>query len=174
MVILHVKVSPEVAKLSGCGYPRNGSREFEFSGPPKHKWGDQGPFPVFAVALGSPYFWYCGDGKRSCPAGRAHGMDRRHFPYCALVLRGIWKWRGRGRCPKRVRGATTFGPRAPYTWGGAGAWAPGFWGRGRPWRFGQRFEKTHYADKNRKTAPAGAEKRFSFRHGAATRALREA
>jgi hypothetical protein len=36
-----------------------------------------------------------------------------------------------------------------------------------------RFEKTHYADKNRKTTPAGAEKRFSFRHGATTRALRE-
>jgi hypothetical protein len=29
-----------------------------------------------------------------------------------------------------------------------------------------------YAYKNRKTAPTGAEKRFSFRHGATTRALR--
>jgi hypothetical protein len=33
MVILHVKSSPEVSKLLGCGYPRNGSREFEFSAP---------------------------------------------------------------------------------------------------------------------------------------------
>ena len=34
MVILHIKVPPEVAKPSGCGYPRNGSREFEFFAPP--------------------------------------------------------------------------------------------------------------------------------------------
>jgi hypothetical protein len=30
-VLLHTEDPPEVAKPPGCGYPRNGSREFEFS-----------------------------------------------------------------------------------------------------------------------------------------------
>ena len=57
MVILHIKVSPEVAKLSGCGYPRNGSREFEFSAPPKHfgqSWSLQTPHALAIRSSGVP------------------------------------------------------------------------------------------------------------------------
>ena len=57
MVILHVKVSPEVAELPGCGYPRNGSREFEFSGPPKHfgqSWSLQTPHALEIRSSGVP------------------------------------------------------------------------------------------------------------------------
>ena len=77
MVILHAKVSPEVAKLSGCGYPRNGSREFEFSAPPKHfgqSWSLQTPHALAIRSSGVPDLLGANPASSSIYSGRASAL----------------------------------------------------------------------------------------------------
>ena len=87
MVILHIKVSPEVAKLSGCGYPRNGSREFEFSGPPKHfgqSWSLQTPHALAIRSSGVPDLLRANPASSSIYSTRASAL--------AIQITDLVKW----------------------------------------------------------------------------------